>query len=58
MSFWENLAKFKLADFEYTPPKWEEKLDLISDYTSEKSGMSREKIEQLLKFLTDEGVID
>ena len=52
------MSIFSLPGWEYHPPKFEEKLQYLSNYKIEKTGMSREKLHKLLTFLYEEGIID
>lgn len=41
----------------YREPNWETRLDELSDYEVEKTGLSREKLHQVLEILAENGVI-
>lgn len=41
----------------YQSPEWEERLEMTSDYVIEKTGMDRQKLEELLNILYEENII-
>lgn len=47
----------KIDGWKIIREEWEDKLDLCSDYTIEKTGLSREKLYEVLQILSDNDVI-
>jgi hypothetical protein len=43
--------------FTPTKPAWEERLDYMSNYAIEKTGMNRSELKKLLTYLDDQGVV-
>ena len=41
----------------YREPNWETRLDELSDYEVEKTGLSREKLQYVLEIMAENGVI-
>ena len=54
--FMTSSSHFK-GTFLYREPNWETRLEEMDEYEREKTGLSREKLHQVLEILAENGVI-